>query len=235
MRRSAPMRAPRRYDSARAACVAPRASLGRLRSLIQAPVAPAFNRSPHSSSPAISDTASAPALQVDIMCGPSSPEVSDSVMEEPGAEMPLLGSNGIWISTITRSCCLFRTVIQRWLRRPSATPCSERRPDCGVHFGPCWAVRWFAWPRGSKPFRRYRLPMPWTLPAVTVTQPSTLTQEGETMRGRLAVAIVAALVTLPPVNSPGVSEAAKPCTVADLNGTYVFTATGFGTPRAGPV
>src|SRR5215510_586938 len=85
MRRSAPMPVPRRYDSARAACVAPRASLGRLRSLMQAPVAPAFNRSPHSSSPAVSDTASAPALQADIMCGPSSPEVSDSVMEEPGA------------------------------------------------------------------------------------------------------------------------------------------------------
>jgi hypothetical protein len=53
------------------------------------------------------------------------------------------------------------------------------------------------------------------------------------MRGRLAVLIVAALLTLPPVNSPDVSEAAKPCTVADLHGTYVFTATGFGTPPGG--
>jgi hypothetical protein len=50
------------------------------------------------------------------------------------------------------------------------------------------------------------------------------------MRGRLAVLIAAALLTLLPVNSPGVSEAAKRCTVADLNGTYVFAATGFGTP-----
>jgi hypothetical protein len=53
------------------------------------------------------------------------------------------------------------------------------------------------------------------------------------MRGRLAVLIAAALLTLLPVNSPGVSEAAKRCTVADLNGTYVFTATGFGTPPGG--
>jgi hypothetical protein len=53
------------------------------------------------------------------------------------------------------------------------------------------------------------------------------------MRGRLEVLIAAALLTLVPVNSPGVSEAAKPCTVADLNGTYVFMATGFGTPLGG--
>jgi len=53
------------------------------------------------------------------------------------------------------------------------------------------------------------------------------------MRGRLAVLIAAALLTVPPVNSPGVSEAAKRCTVANLNGTYVFTATGFGTPPGG--
>jgi hypothetical protein len=53
------------------------------------------------------------------------------------------------------------------------------------------------------------------------------------MRGRLAVLIAAALLTLLPVNSPGVSEAAKRCTVADLNGTYVFAATGFGTPQGG--
>jgi hypothetical protein len=53
------------------------------------------------------------------------------------------------------------------------------------------------------------------------------------MRGRLAVLIAAALLTLQPVNSLGVSEAAKRCTVADLNGTYVFAATGFGTPPAG--
>jgi hypothetical protein len=53
------------------------------------------------------------------------------------------------------------------------------------------------------------------------------------MRGRLAVLIAAALLTLLPVNSPGVSEAAKRCTVADLNGTYVFAATGFGTPPGG--
>lgn len=53
------------------------------------------------------------------------------------------------------------------------------------------------------------------------------------MRGRLAVLIAAALLTLLPVDSPGVSEAAKRCTVADLNGTYVFTATGFGTPPGG--
>jgi hypothetical protein len=53
------------------------------------------------------------------------------------------------------------------------------------------------------------------------------------MRGRRAVLIAAALLTLLPVNSPGVSEAAKRCTVADLNGTYVFTATGFGTPPGG--
>lgn len=39
------------------------------------------------------------------------------------------------------------------------------------------------------------------------------------MRGRLAVLIAAALLTLLPVNSPGVSEAAKRCTVAGLNGT----------------
>src|SRR4030095_16645681 len=71
------------------------------------------------------------------------------------------------------------------------------------------------------------------LPAVTVTRASTLTLEGDTMRGRLAVLIAAALLTLLPVNSPGVSETAKRCTVADLNGTYVFTATGFGTPPGG--
>ena len=71
------------------------------------------------------------------------------------------------------------------------------------------------------------------LPAVTVTRASTLTQEGETTRGRLAVLIAAAPLTLLPVNSPGVSEAAKRCTVADRNGTYVFTATGFGTPPGG--
>lgn len=53
------------------------------------------------------------------------------------------------------------------------------------------------------------------------------------MRGRLAVLIAAALLALLPVNSPGVSEAAKRCTVADLNGTYVFTATGLGTPPGG--
>jgi hypothetical protein len=53
------------------------------------------------------------------------------------------------------------------------------------------------------------------------------------MRGRLAVLIAAALLTLLPVISPGVSEAAKRCTVADLNGTYVFAATGFGTPPGG--
>ncbi len=54
------------------------------------------------------------------------------------------------------------------------------------------------------------------------------------MRGRLAVLIAAALLTLLPVNSPGVSEAAKRCTVvANLNGTYVFAATGFGTPPGG--
>ena len=53
------------------------------------------------------------------------------------------------------------------------------------------------------------------------------------MRGRLAVLIVAALVTLPFVNSSGVSQAAKPCRVADLNGACVFTVTGFGTPPGG--
>ena len=53
------------------------------------------------------------------------------------------------------------------------------------------------------------------------------------MRGRLAVLIAASLLTLLPVNSPGVSEAAKRCTAADLNGTSVFTATGFGTPPGG--
>ena len=53
------------------------------------------------------------------------------------------------------------------------------------------------------------------------------------MRGRLAVLIAAALLIRLPVNSPGVSEAAKRCTVADLNGTYVFAATGFGTPPGG--
>src|SRR4029453_7384527 len=41
------------------------------------------------------------------------------------------------------------------------------------------------------------------------------------------------LLTLLPVNSPGVSEAAKRCTVADLNGTYGFAATGFGTLPGG--
>src|SRR5262245_61528338 len=91
MRRSAPMPAPRRYDSARAVCVAPRASLGRLRSMIQTSLAAVSNRSPHSSSPAISDTGRASILQVDIICGTSSVEVSYSVMEEPGASpSPLL-------------------------------------------------------------------------------------------------------------------------------------------------
>jgi len=52
--------------------------------MIQVSVAPAASRSPHSSSPTVSDTAKAPALQVDVMCGPSSPEVSYSVMEELG-------------------------------------------------------------------------------------------------------------------------------------------------------
>src|SRR4030095_4715614 len=64
------MRVLRRYDSARAGCAAPRASLGRLRSMIHASVAPASNRSPHSSSPAISDTARAPALQVEYPVRP---------------------------------------------------------------------------------------------------------------------------------------------------------------------
>jgi len=53
------------------------------------------------------------------------------------------------------------------------------------------------------------------------------------MRGRLAVLIAAERLTLLPMNNPGVSEATKRCTVADLNGTYVFTATGFGTPPGG--
>src|SRR6267142_5866971 len=40
----------------------------------------------------------------------------------------------------------------------------------------------------------------------------------KTMRGGLAVLIAAELLTLLPMNNPGVSEATKPCTVADLNG-----------------
>ena len=38
------------------------------------------------------------------------------------------------------------------------------------------------------------------------------------MRGGLAVLIAAELLTLLPMNNPGVSEATKRCTVADLNG-----------------
>jgi hypothetical protein len=38
------------------------------------------------------------------------------------------------------------------------------------------------------------------------------------MRGGLAV-LAAELLTLLPMNNPGVSEATKRCTVADLNGT----------------
>jgi hypothetical protein len=38
------------------------------------------------------------------------------------------------------------------------------------------------------------------------------------MRGGLAVLIAAELLTLVPMNNPGVSEATKRCTVADLNG-----------------
>jgi hypothetical protein len=41
------------------------------------------------------------------------------------------------------------------------------------------------------------------------------------MRGRLAVLMAAELLTLLPMNNPGVSEGTKRCTVADLNGTYV--------------
>jgi hypothetical protein len=55
------------------------------------------------------------------------------------------------------------------------------------------------------------------------------------MRGRLAVLIAAALLTVPPVNSPGVSEAAKRCTVADLNGTYVLRPLASAHPQADPV
>src|SRR4030095_10417420 len=99
--------------------------------------------------------------------------------------------------------------------------------------GPCCAPLCVAETRASKPLRRYGLPIPWPLPVVTVARASTLTQEGETMRGRLAVLIAAELLALLPMNSPGVSEATKRCTVADLNGTYVFTATGFGTPPGG--
>ena len=38
------------------------------------------------------------------------------------------------------------------------------------------------------------------------------------MRGGLAVLIAAELLTLLPMNNPGVSEATKRCTAADLNG-----------------
>jgi len=38
------------------------------------------------------------------------------------------------------------------------------------------------------------------------------------MRGGLAVLVAAELLTLLPMNNPGVSEPTKRCTVADLNG-----------------
>src|SRR5215831_16185330 len=98
------MRVPRRYDSARAVCAAPRVSLGRLQGMIQVSVAPAASWSPHSSSPAMSDTAKAPALQVDVIYGPSSPEVSYSVMEEPAprpSSPPCGASPGSWTNLAT--------------------------------------------------------------------------------------------------------------------------------------
>jgi hypothetical protein len=46
-----------------------------------------------------------------------------------------------------------------------------------------------------------------------------------------AAAVLVIVVLL--LDRPNTAHATKPCTVADLNGTYVFTATGFGAPPGG--
>src|SRR5262245_60676443 len=60
-------------------------------------------------------------------------------------------------------------------------------------------------------------------------------QERGSSSAHRAVLIVAALVTPPHVHSPGVSEATKPCTVADLNGTYVLSALASARLQADPL
>jgi DinB superfamily len=98
--------------------------------MIQVSVAPVASRSPHSRSPVMLDTATTSSLQVGVVRGHSSPQVSESVMEEPGARPLEWFSEHIARTASDLAAAVHAQPEAALVRRPVATSWAAKEIVC---------------------------------------------------------------------------------------------------------